>query len=172
MIHQVWRLGEAGPDNLGLACTDDGLLLGHTTLIERRDGRFVVRERSDIERLLRRAYQTDPPVGRLMSGLATVAAALNANDPLLFGGGLFWSYMFLYLAGLITAIVMLRSRLFGRWLAGFGIAASMFGLGYFVTSAFAPALGIIPAVGSAPCNLVWYLLTGLALLRAGRRPTR
>jgi len=43
-------LGEAGPDNLGLACTDDGLLLGRTPLIERRDGRFVVRERDDIER--------------------------------------------------------------------------------------------------------------------------
>ena len=28
MIH-VWRLSEAGPDNLGLAFTKDNLLLGH-----------------------------------------------------------------------------------------------------------------------------------------------
>jgi hypothetical protein len=50
-IHQFWRLSEPGPDNLGLACTDDGLLLGQTPLIERRDGRFVVREPNEIERL-------------------------------------------------------------------------------------------------------------------------
>ena len=102
--------------------------------------------------------------------LAAGQAALNANDPLLFGGGLFWSYMFLYLAGLITAIVMVRTGLFGRWTGVMGILASSFGLGYFVTSAFAPTLGIVPAVGSAPFHLAWYLLTGLRLLGAGRRP--
>ena len=42
-MHQMWRLSEAAPQNLGLACTEDGLLLGRTSLIERRDGRFVVR---------------------------------------------------------------------------------------------------------------------------------
>jgi hypothetical protein len=35
-MHQMWRLSEAEPQNLGLACTDDGLLLGRTSLIERR----------------------------------------------------------------------------------------------------------------------------------------
>ena len=83
MIHQFWRLSEPGPDNLGLACTDDGLLLGQTPLIERRDGRFVVREPNEIERLLKRAYQGEPAIDRLMPGLATVASALNANDPCL-----------------------------------------------------------------------------------------
>jgi hypothetical protein len=68
------------PDNLGLACTDEGLLLGHTSLIERRGGRFVVRERNEIDRLLKRTYNGEPPVDRLMSRLATVARALNAND--------------------------------------------------------------------------------------------
>jgi len=79
-MNQIWRLSEAGPENLGLACTDDGLLLGHTSLIERRGGRFVVRERGEIERLLKRAYHGEPPLDRLMSGMATVASALNAND--------------------------------------------------------------------------------------------
>ena len=83
MIYQFWRLSEPGPDNLGLACTDDGLLLGQTPLIERRDGRFVVREPNEIERLLKRAYQGEPAIDRLMPGLATVASALNANDPCL-----------------------------------------------------------------------------------------
>jgi hypothetical protein len=79
-MHQMWRLSEAGAGNLGLACTDDGMLLGRTSLIERRDGRFVVRTRGEIERLLKCAYDGDPPVDRLMSGLARVASALNAND--------------------------------------------------------------------------------------------
>jgi hypothetical protein len=56
------------------------LVLGRTALIERRDGRFVVRERSEIEQLLSRAYQLNVVADRLMPGLATVVAALNAND--------------------------------------------------------------------------------------------
>jgi hypothetical protein len=50
-------------------------------LIEHRNGRFAVRERSEIERLLSRAYRAELPLERLMAGLATVASALNANDP-------------------------------------------------------------------------------------------
>jgi hypothetical protein len=81
MIHQVWRLSEPGDHNLGLACTEQGLLLGRTPLIEHRNGRFAVRERSEIERLLSRAYRAELPLERLMAGLTTVASALNANDP-------------------------------------------------------------------------------------------
>jgi hypothetical protein len=77
---RMWCLSEAGEDNLGLACTKDGLLLGRTPLIERREHRFVVRDRSEIEALLSRAYRENVAADRLMSGLATVAAALNAND--------------------------------------------------------------------------------------------
>lgn len=81
MILKIWRLSEnSGDENLGLACTEQGLLLGRTPLIERRDGRFVVRERNELEHLLSRAYRTTLNVDRLMPGLATVATALNAND--------------------------------------------------------------------------------------------
>jgi hypothetical protein len=55
-------LNESTVDNLGLACTEDGLFLGRTPLIERHGQRFVVREEGEIERLLKRAYQTEPPV--------------------------------------------------------------------------------------------------------------
>jgi hypothetical protein len=79
-MHQMWRLSDAVPQNLGLACTDDGLLLGRTSLIERRNGHFVVRARGEIERLLKCAYDGEPPIDRLMSALARVASALNAND--------------------------------------------------------------------------------------------
>ena len=82
-MHQVWRLSEYCVGNLGVCFTDDGLILGRTPLIERRGARFVVRKRSEIERLLSRAYRTELTVDRLMSGLATVAAALNGNEPCL-----------------------------------------------------------------------------------------
>jgi hypothetical protein len=55
-------------------------MLGRTPLIERRDGRFVVRERSELECLFSLAYGREASAQRLMSGLATVASALNAND--------------------------------------------------------------------------------------------
>jgi hypothetical protein len=81
MIPKIWRLSEnSGDDNFGLACTERGLMLGRTALIERCDECFVVRERSEIEQLLSRAYRTKLNVDRLMPGLATVASALNAND--------------------------------------------------------------------------------------------
>jgi hypothetical protein len=76
----MWRLSEAGEDNLGLACSDDGLLIGRTPLIEKRDGQFFVRQQYDIERLLSRAYRTEIRADRLMSGLTSVARALNADD--------------------------------------------------------------------------------------------
>jgi hypothetical protein len=83
MFHPIWRLSEAGADNLGLACNDNGLVLGRTRLVERRDGRFVVRDALDIQRLLSCAYRADVDAAPLMNGLATVAAALNAHDLLL-----------------------------------------------------------------------------------------
>jgi hypothetical protein len=81
MIPKIWRLSEnSGDDNLGLVCTEQGLMLGRTLLIERRDGRFVVREQSELECLLSLAYGREATAQRLMGGLATVASALNAND--------------------------------------------------------------------------------------------
>src|SRR5262245_28774054 len=82
-VHPIWRLSEAGADNLGLACDQEGLFLGRTPLLEQRDGRFVVRNSRDVQRLLSRAYRTRVDPTPLMGGLATIAAALNANDLLL-----------------------------------------------------------------------------------------
>ncbi len=64
-MHQVWRLSEYHQGNLGLACTEDGLFLGRTPLIERQGAKFVVRRPTKIERLLNRAYEADVPVERL-----------------------------------------------------------------------------------------------------------
>jgi hypothetical protein len=80
MIYPIWRLSENTADNLGLAFTDDGLLLGRTPLIERRDGRFAVREPSEIARLIKYSFPNGVAIDRLLPGLTIVASALNAND--------------------------------------------------------------------------------------------
>jgi len=80
-MHQVWRLSDYHEGNLGLACTEDGLFLGRTPLIERQGTGFFVRNRTEIERLLSRAYGADLALDRVMSGLVTVTSALNASDP-------------------------------------------------------------------------------------------
>jgi hypothetical protein len=58
MFHHIWRLSEPGAGNLGLACNGDGLVLGRTPLVERRGGRFVVRDQNEIGRLLSRAERS------------------------------------------------------------------------------------------------------------------
>lgn len=80
MTIQFWRLSEATDGNLGLAFTADGLLLGRTPLVEQRGQHFVVREQREIERLFSRAFGDASAVERIMPGLGTVAAALNADD--------------------------------------------------------------------------------------------
>jgi hypothetical protein len=80
VIYPIWRLCENTADNLGLTFTDEGLLLGRTPLIERRDGRFVVREPSEIARLIKYSFPNGVAIDRLLPGLANVASALNAND--------------------------------------------------------------------------------------------
>lgn len=83
MFYPIWRLSEPGADNLGVACSEEGLVLGRTPLLERRDGRFVVRDPRDIQRLISSAYRMTVDPTSLLGGLTTVAVALNANDLLL-----------------------------------------------------------------------------------------
>jgi hypothetical protein len=78
--HHPWRLSAGGDRNLGLCCSEDGLFLGGTPLIERCSGTYVVRPQADLERLLGRAYGGEAAAGRVMPGLATVAAALDERN--------------------------------------------------------------------------------------------
>lgn len=80
MIHHIWRLSEPGEDNLGPAIASDGLVLSRTPLLNRCGASFAVRDCQELQRLLSCAYRKEVTVERLMSGLAAVASALNAND--------------------------------------------------------------------------------------------
>jgi hypothetical protein len=95
--------------------------------------------------------------------------ALAVNDPVAFGTGTFWSYVFFYSAGLLMSIGMLKSGFIGKWMGIVGIVANVFGLGYFFTSFFGHSLSIIPALGSAPTNLVWYIAVGIQLIRISQK---
>jgi hypothetical protein len=78
--YNLWRLSAGGDRNLGLCCTEDGLFLGRTPLIERRGGNYVVRPQADLERLLGRTHGDEAAAARVMPGLATVAAALGRTN--------------------------------------------------------------------------------------------
>lgn len=77
---QMWSLSEGGSKSLGLSCTQDGLFLGRTPLIERRGGSYAVRPRRDLERLLSRAYQPEINLDWIMPGLAVVELALGERN--------------------------------------------------------------------------------------------
>jgi hypothetical protein len=98
--------------------------------------------------------------------LAAAQYALTVNDPVVFGTGTFWSYILFYSSGLMLAIGMVKSNLISKWIGIVGIIANAFGLGYFFTSIFSSSLSIIPAVGSAPLNLVWYIAVGIHLIKS------
>ena len=62
---RLWKLSSGGSrDGLGLSCTEGGLFLGRTALIERDGQGYAVRAPADLERLLARAYNA----GSLLTG--------------------------------------------------------------------------------------------------------
>jgi hypothetical protein len=103
------------------------------------------------------------------SGLLAAGQALLAihNSSASYGNGPYVSFLFVSLAGLIIAVVMLRSNVFGKFAAWMGILANFFGLSYYLTLAFVPSMSVIPLSLSAPFLLIWYLVVGRRLLRLG-----
>jgi len=108
---------------------------------------------------------TDAQRSMLLAAGEALLAIQNTGAT--YGPGIYISFLFVSLAGLIATFVMLRSTAFGRFQAYVGILANVFGLGYYITASFAPALNVIPLCASAPFLLVWYLMIGRTLLRLG-----
>jgi hypothetical protein len=88
------------------------------------------------------------------------------------GTGIYMSFFLVSVAGLIIAIVMLRSRIriFSKVTAYVGILANVFGLSYYITLAFAPAIVFLPLSVSALFLLTWYILIGRQLWTVGSMP--
>jgi len=103
------------------------------------------------------------------SGLLAAGQALLAihNSGANYGNGPYVSFLFINVAGLIIATVMLRSTAFGGLTAYVGILANLFGLGYYVTLMPQPTLSVIPISTAAVFLLIWYILIGRKLLQLG-----
>jgi hypothetical protein len=101
--------------------------------------------------------------------LAAGDALLAVNNPgaIYQGTGIYMSLLLVTLAGLIISIVMLRSSIFNKATAYVGILANVFGLGYFIALAFAPAIYVLPPIISAPLRVIWYILIARRLFQLG-----
>ena len=99
--------------------------------------------------------------------LAAGQAMLTMNNFSQGGTGICMSFLLVTLAGLIISTVMLRSNIFSKVTAYVGILANGFGLGSFITLAFAPPMTFIPLSASAPFLLIWYILIARRLLQLG-----
>jgi len=101
----------------------------------------------------------------LAAGQAALTIHHNASYE---GTGIYTSFFLVSVAGLIIAAVMLRSNLFSKVTAYVGILANGFGLGYYITLAFAPAMVALPLSVSALFLLTWYILIGRRLFQLGK----
>lgn len=101
----------------------------------------------------------------LAAGQATLAIHNNAGYE---GTGIYMSFFLVSVAGLIISAVMLRSNIFGKVTAYVGLLANGFGLSYYITLAFAPAMVALPLSISALFLLTWYILIGRRLFQLGK----
>lgn len=102
-------------------------------------------------------------------GLVVAGEALLAihNSGANYGNTPYVPFLFIGIAGLLIAIVMLRSSAFGKFTAYVGILANVFGLAYYVTLVLQPQFVAIPLSAAAPFLLIWYILVGRRLLQLG-----
>jgi hypothetical protein len=96
----------------------------------------------------------------LVAGQAVLTIHQNAGYA---GAGIYLSYLFVSIAGLIISLVMLYSNTFNKRTAIIGILANGIGLSYYIALLFFPTLVFIPISISAVFLLVWYLLVGIRL---------
>jgi uncharacterized membrane protein len=89
----------------------------------------------------------------------------NANTS--YSYGVYLSYLFVTSGGLICAVVMLQSKIYGKVTAIIGIVATGFGLGFYLTVFLAPEFNVIPVAGSAPFLMIWYILVGIKMIKIG-----
>lgn len=111
------------------------------------------------------AATTDLDRGVLLSA---GEALITTSNPLVFATGVFWAFVLVTTAGVVASSAMLRTGVFSKATGWTGLVANILGLGYFLTVAVDPPLTAIPMSLSAPFLLVWYILTGIGLLKISR----
>lgn len=103
--------------------------------------------------------------------LETAAEALLARGGAsgAFQGSLMTLSLFLIAAaGMIFAILMLRSAMFNKATAIIGILASGLDLMYCATVLLVPTLAVIFIAAAGLCYMIWHILVGLKLLQVSK----
>jgi len=117
---------------------------------------------------LSRGYAAAATQAERAAFIAAGQAALAIHENVTFGGiGINASFFLVSAAGLLIAAVMLISETFGKAAAYAGILANATGLSYYILLACAPAFVFIPLSVSAVFLMLWYILSGIRLLRLG-----
>lgn len=101
--------------------------------------------------------------------LAAGEAVLATSNPGAFvpGTGIYMSFLFLAAAGLVVAILMLRSNVFGRATAYIGILASLCDLACCVMIFIVPVSVAILVAAAGLFLMIWHILIGLRLIKLG-----
>ncbi len=102
----------------------------------------------------------------MAAGQATLAIHQNNNYS---DSGIYLSFLFVTVSGLIYSVAMLQTRIFSRGTAITGILANSIGLVYYIFLFFIPKLVSVPVSASAIFLLIWYFQIGIVLLRLGKR---
>lgn len=110
---------------------------------------------------------TGPQRATVMAAAQAMLAVGQSHTP-----GTFLGFFLSEAAGLVMALVMLRSRIFGSATAYAGISAFGFLLVFEVCASFVPALGAVAmlfAMVGGLSSIVWYLLAARRLFQLGQR---
>jgi hypothetical protein len=83
--------------------------------------------------------------------------------------GVYTSLLLVAVAGFITSVVMLKSKVFGKVTAYVGILAGALDLIYCVTTfAFMPELDALFLASAGLCLMIWHILAGRKLYQLGQ----
>lgn len=82
--------------------------------------------------------------------------------------GVYTSLLLVAVAGFITSVVMLQSKVFSKVTACVGIVASAIDLTYCITFAFVPELDALLLASAGLCLMIWHILAGRKLYQLGQ----
>jgi len=99
--------------------------------------------------------------------LEAVGETILATD-IWHGTGAFMGGLLVQSGALLICVLMLRSPVFGKFIAWVGILVHGLDLAHIVAGAFLPSVGVVLMATAGPLYLIWLPLTGRRLLRLGK----
>jgi hypothetical protein len=119
-----------------------------------------------------RYWSASTDAQRAMMLAAGEALLAIQNTAAMYGPSPFAAFLFINVAGLIAAFVMLRAGAFGKTAGYLGIASNSLNYGICISVWLAPPLAIITASLAAIFRVLWYIRISTTLLHLGRQSTK